>query len=161
MTPTNATPSLVWNVKSSFRAYVLAAGGAVEVTLPATEIDAGFCFPSATNEAAGNEGTIQFMGSVSFKAHAGALNVLIKDPWIHIEDFVTRLSIAGSEATRTAGGRLFMAELDHATPSQSEQQLAWTNVATRLTGEGAVVFDFNYPIDSELAPVSFSVLIGG
>lgn len=152
------TASLTWNVKSSFRAYVLASGGTIDVLEPATRGEEGFHFPASKDNGAGPDVPIRFTGSVRFSAHGGAMNLLVSEPWIHTDGLGTRLSIAGSESTRTAGGRLFIAQLEPCPPLRSPGQLSWTHVPTQLLAEGAAAFDFNYPAGTELAEVSYSIV---
>ena len=148
---------LVWNVRSSFRAYVTAVEGTIDVLDPASHDDLAFVFPATPGDS-GDDGTVlKFEGGVRFTAHAGAMNVLILDPWLHLDGSAARLSIAGSEATRTAGGRLFFAQLASAEPSAVQGMLEWRDVPATLLGEGAVAFDFQYPTGAELSPVTYRI----
>ncbi|WP_062202864.1 HtaA domain-containing protein [Demequina salsinemoris] len=118
---------LVWAVKESFVEYVEALGQ-VEVVAPATRDDAGgFRFPASAGG---------FSGTVSFRAHHGAMNVTLRDP-------------------RLEGDRLTVEYDDHGRP-QGRIVLAEVSVAgrTALAGPGAVVFDFTYPVGTELAPIA-------
>ena len=72
---------LTWGVKASFRGYVEAAGGAVNVSDGATRDDDGsFVFSAVPGGdlAIGSDGTatgsMRFEGTVNFNAHGGMLN---------------------------------------------------------------------------------------
>ncbi|MDT3446633.1 MULTISPECIES: HtaA domain-containing protein [unclassified Pseudofrankia] len=148
-----AIPStLRWDVKASFRSYVESAGGAVHVHEHATESAEGFCFPlrSAVSETDGGH-LLQYSGSVHFRAHGGLLDVLVDTPWLHLTGPTARLSIRGTEATRTAGARLMLAEIEPGGPGLISGAASSRVV---LTDQGAVLFDFRYPGGTELAPVS-------
>ncbi|MCU1583417.1 MAG: Htaa protein [Microbacteriaceae bacterium] len=147
------SPHLAWNVKTSFRSYVDGAGGVIEATGAARSEPNSFLFPYVGEEA----GVLRFEGAVRFTAHGGAMNLLVENPWLHVEDGSTRLSVAGTEATRTAGGRLFLAQLDATAPATDGDELSWVAVPATLLAEGAVAFDFNYAAGTQLDPVTYSV----
>lgn len=132
-------PTLSWNVMTRFRAYVLGAGGRIEVTDGAVDRGESFEFPYVASSRDDGTELHRFGGSVRFLAHGGALDLLIRDPWLHRDGTDTRVSIEGTEATRTAGRRLMFARID--------------GERTTLHPDGEVAFDFRYPAGTELAPV--------
>ncbi|MHC5794838.1 HtaA domain-containing protein [Lacisediminihabitans sp. FW035] len=143
----NEGPHLAWNVKDTFRAYVEQAGGVIDVAEPAVARDNTFVFPYVGVQSEPDGAIHRFSGAIRFTAHGGTMNLLVQDPWIHIDSDGQWLSVAGTEATRTAGGRLVLANLAGARPRQE--------LVAALTSEGAVAFDFRYPSGAELAPISY------
>ncbi|GLI28589.1 hypothetical protein ARHIZOSPH14_28310 [Agromyces rhizosphaerae] len=121
------TGALVWGVKSSFVEYVEALGE-VEVIAPAArDGDGRFRFP-----AVGAGGG--YAGAVAFRAHHGAMDVVLRDP-------------------RLDGRGLSMEVDDHGHP-QSRMVIAHVDEErAALAASGAVIFDFRYPPGTELAPV--------
>jgi len=119
--------ALIWGVKASFVAYVEALG-AVDVVGPATRLDDGsFRFP-------GDHDGGGYRGSVAFRAHHGAMDIVLRDPRLESAG----LSVEYDDHGRRQG-RIVIAGVD--------------GERTVLETDGAVVFDFTYPIGSELAPV--------
>lgn len=156
--PASSAPGLhlAWNVKSTFRGYVQAAGGAIDVAEPAIESADRFCFPlDRARPGPATVGIHRFAGSVRFTAHGGAMDLLVRDPWLHEEPGRVRLSVAGTEATRTSGGRLFLAELDVVEAVRTDDSRWYATAPTVLLAEGAVAFDFRYPAGTTLAPVGY------
>lgn len=122
------TDALVWAVKTSFVEYVEALGE-VEVIAPAIREGAGpFRFPRGKS----GDG---FTGGVAFRAHHGALDVLLSD--LRIED--AALTVDVTDHGR-AQGRIVLAKVDGAG-------------RVVLEATGAVIFDFTYPLGTELAPL--------
>jgi hypothetical protein len=110
---------------------------------PATETaDGRFRFPLLTVD--GN--AAKFSGGVRFVAHGGALTLVIEEPWVTATPALPpdrTLSVRGTQATSSAGGRLAFAGVN---PDNS----------TTLTADAAVAFDFRYPTGTPLAPVVFA-----
>lgn len=122
------TDALVWAVKTSFVEYVEALGK-VEVISPATrDGDGSFRFPSAGRGAG-------FVGAVAFRAHRGAMDVVLRDPRLD----ETGLSVEYEDHGHPQG-RIVIADVGD-------------DGRTALAASGAVVFDFTYPIGTELAPI--------
>jgi large repetitive protein len=155
-------PVLAWGIKDSFRAYVTAVGGTLEVTPPAETSGARYLFPGAADQEKLGEQVLTFAGTVSCTAHQGLMRFVAADPWIHFTDsHSARFSIAADPQGANSGTRLYLANLTIPEPTESHGLLRWTAVETRLAQEGAVAFDFNYPSGIELAAVSFSWPAGG
>jgi len=131
---------LQWGVLGSFVDYVRAVEGHVTVLSPATSTDDGrFRFPLIT--AVG--GISKFGGGVRFVAHGGALTLEIEEPWVTAAEGAQRtLSVKGTRATNSEGGRLEFADVH---PDNS----------TQLTAAAMVAFDFRYTIGTTLAPIDF------
>ena len=131
---------LVWGVLDSFVDYVRAVEGRVIVIAPAMPTaDGRFRFPLIAADC----GLAKFGGGVRFVAHGGALTLEIEEPWVTAsEEEPTTLSVRGTRATNSEGGRLDFAEV------QSDN-------STRLTEQATVAFDFRYPTGTALAPVDF------
>ncbi|GAA1705882.1 hypothetical protein GCM10009808_24820 [Microbacterium sediminicola] len=121
------TDALVWAVKTSFVDYVEALGE-IEVIAPATrEDDGAFRFPAAADR----DG---YRGSVAFRAHHGAMDVVFRDPRVTASELSVEYDDHGREQ-----GRIVVADI-----ADGNAVLAAT---------GAVVFDFTYPIGTALAPI--------
>ncbi|MBH0024820.1 MULTISPECIES: HtaA domain-containing protein [unclassified Salinibacterium] len=147
------SPYLAWNVKTAFRSYVEDVGGTIEVTDGAAKQQQAFLFPFVAE----GDGVLKFGGAVRFSAHAGAMNLLISDPWVHVDNDGSRLSVAGTEATRTAGLRLFLAQLSTPAHGAEGADVSSVLLEAALLSEGAVAFDFRYAAGTQLDPVRHSV----
>lgn len=120
------THALRWAVKSSFVEYVEALGE-VEIIPPASRDDEGlFRFP----ESPGGE---RFNGGLAFRAHHGAMDLVISDPWIEAGQLTVEFTDHGRSE-----GRIVLADVED-------------DGRTALALSGAVVFDFTYPVGTELA----------
>jgi hypothetical protein len=153
------TASLCWEIKSSFRDYVIGVGGTIGVTAPAAEDGSAYRFPSADGPGGSNAASgdlLKFMGTVRFSAHQGLLRLVVTEPWIHRISGAMRLSIAGGPAA----DRLFLADLEATEARRSGRLLIWSDVPARLAPEGTAAFDFHYRPAAELAAVTFSCLAG-
>ncbi len=119
--------ALVWAVKASFVEYVDALG-TVDVVAPAPPAaDRSLRLPP--DRAAGG-----YRGSVAFRAHHGAMDIVLRDPRLE----AAGLSVEYDDHGRRRG-RIVIAGVD--------------GERTVLETDGAIVFDFTYPVGSELAPV--------
>jgi hypothetical protein len=152
------TASLRWEIKDSFRNYVIGVGGTIEVTTPASVADTYYEFPrSATSASAAAAGSVlMFRGAVSFTAHHGLLRLVVADPWIHFGGRYGQLSIGAAAAADVVGSRIIVADLEIPEAAKRGEILCWTGAGTRLAKDGAAAFDFNYPPGTELSPISFS-----
>lgn len=76
---------LRWSVRSTFRDYVSGIpDGIEEISGGATLCrDNRFAFAHSP-DAAADPDTVPFTGSVRFYGYNGALDVLIRDPWLHL-----------------------------------------------------------------------------
>ncbi|MEV5763661.1 HtaA domain-containing protein [Micromonospora sp. NPDC052213] len=137
----------------SFVNYVRAVDGSVTVIAPSTAtVDGRFRFPILTVDG----DTATFGGGARLVAHGGALTLEIEEPWVAATPALrhavavladipgysrTRaLSVLGTRATNSDGGRLVFADVFSDTPAP-----------------GAVVaFDFRYPYGTALAAVDFA-----
>jgi hypothetical protein len=159
-TARDPSPSLSWEVKGSFRDYVIGVGGMIELTAPASDCGPTYRFPLAPSpELPGLDepGLMKYSGAVRFNAHQGLMDLVIEDPWIHRAGGLTRLSIAAN-ATQpgAAGNRLVIADLGTVSPTRSGRIRVWACVPAKLTTEGASAFGFNYSPGTELAAITFS-----
>jgi hypothetical protein len=145
--------SLRWEIKDSFRNYVIGVGGTIDVAAPASAGETGYEFPrsaaSASTAAAGS--VLMFRGTVTFTAHHGLLRLVVADPWIHFGGRYGQLSIAAA-----AGSRNIVADLEIPEATKDGETLWWAGVGARLTRDGTAAFDFNYPPGTELSAVCFS-----
>ncbi|HZZ87505.1 MAG TPA: HtaA domain-containing protein [Caulobacteraceae bacterium] len=112
---TSGIATLIWGVKQSFRSYVEAAGGAIELGAGAArDADGAFAFAAAGGdlviEADGKPaGAGRFTGEVRFEAHGGMLSVLLADPWLEIGPAAASITVAESAARSS---RVELAVLD-------------------------------------------------
>jgi hypothetical protein len=161
--------SLDWGVKASFRRYIGAAGITVSggVTRPAdatTEFPVpGFTWPlqSGTFDPATQSTELQFGGTVHFSAHDGALDMTISEP---------RLVLTGAESTLYADVRsrpldgspvkdygvvpIGALDLSGREPDVDATTTTWSGLPTYLGAEGAAAFAGEYPINTQMDPVS-------
>lgn len=147
-----AAPSLVWEVKKSFRDYVTGVGGIIETATPASVSGEGYRFPRGAAPAAprGAGSVLTFCGTVTFSAHQGLMRLVVADPQVHLRGRYGQLSIAGGE------GRIVIADLEITGAARHGNLLYWAAASARLADDGAAAFDFHYPPGTELSPVSFS-----
>ncbi|MDP3748052.1 MAG: HtaA domain-containing protein [Phenylobacterium sp.] len=108
--------ALSWGVKQSFRTYVEAAGGVIEVRDGAERAEDGaFTFAAAPGgdlrlDAEGKlSGQGSFLGEVRFAAHGGMLSVCLADPILEIGPSRAVVTVADSSARDY---RLEVAQLD-------------------------------------------------
>ncbi|CAM5311201.1 HtaA domain-containing protein [Streptomyces aurantiogriseus] len=132
--------ALIWAVKDSFTAYVRSFG-ATELTPPAEETADSFRFPIASAEGA----VLKFAGAVGFHAHAGLLDVVLADPWLHMSGTGWFISVV--DGSRPAGSRVSIASL----PGPPAAVLGAHDAV--LTRDGTPLFDQQYRTGEPLAPV--------
>lgn len=133
--------ALIWTLKESFTAYVRSFG-AIELTPPAEETADGFRFPFATVEA----DVLKFVGAASFRAHAGLLDLVVADPWLHMSG-TTGWFISVADVSQSAGSRIRIASL----PGPPAAVLGAHDAV--LTRDGTPLFDHQYRTGEPLAPV--------
>ncbi|MEV0685244.1 HtaA domain-containing protein [Nocardia sp. NPDC050378] len=136
--------SLLWAVKETFVRYV-GDHGSITTVPPACTDREGYVFAGAST----SDEVWRFEGRIDFEAHAGLLGAVIADPWLHREPGGCYLSVAGTGPTRSLGDRLRLVELPELS---TEDPIPFETRAT-LAAEGAVLFDFRYPADTEMAPI--------
>jgi hypothetical protein len=150
---------LEWGVKQSFRNYVEAAGGSIQVGdgMERTA-DGAFVFAAAPGEgltwiAEGRpEGRGRFVGEVRFEAHGGMLKVFLADPAVGIGASVATITVADSPA-RDRRVELALLDLGAAEPAEGG---GWI-IPTRLSRDGWQVLGDNYPPMTPLDPVRLRV----
>jgi hypothetical protein len=139
---------LGWRVKDSFVTYILATGGTITLLGAATERDGTFLFPAEGRVDDGDAGSVlKFSGGVRFCAHGGLVDAVVDSPWLHIGPAGASLTIAGTEATRTAKDRLELAAVGLQLADIGERN----GLEVRLAPAGAVLFDFHYEPGALLA----------
>ncbi|MFF5138579.1 HtaA domain-containing protein [Streptomyces sp. NPDC013157] len=132
--------ALIWTLKESFTAYVRSFG-AIELIPPAEETAEGFRFPFATLEG----DVLKFVGTTSFRAHAGLLDVVVADPWLHMSGTGWFISVA--DVPWQADARIRIASL----PGPPAAVLGAHEAV--LTRDGTPLFDHRYRTGEPLAPV--------
>jgi len=146
---------LHWGVKQSFRTYVEATGGVIEVGGGAERAaDGGFIFAASQDSdlrlgADGKlEGLGRFRGEVRFSAHGGMLSVGLADPGLEIGASGAALTVGdGVEHTR----RLPIARLDLAAMTFADSGEAV--IPTALTMDGSQLLGDHYPPTTALDPL--------
>lgn len=147
---------LEWGLKQSFRAYVEAAGGAIETGEGATRTaDGPFTFPPASGDtglALGADGkpvgTARFVGEVRFEAHGGMLKVFLADPAIEVGPNGGVVTVADS-AARDRRVTLAMLDLDGAQAGEDGELV----IPTKLAMDGWQVLGDHYPPMTPLDPL--------
>ena len=145
--------TLAWGVKQSFRAYVEAAGGAIDTGAGATRAaDGGFVFAAAPGGSLGvgadgkPHGRGDFVGEVRFEAHGGVLNVFLADPAVEISETGGAITVADNEERNL---RVELAVLDVAAASREGGELV---IPTKLAKDGWRVIGDHYPPMTPLDP---------
>lgn len=148
---------LHWGVKESFRRYVEAAGGKIEVLDGAERTaDGTFVFPAAPDSdlRLGGDGKLEgagsFLGEVRFEAHGGMLSVKLAKPGIEVGPTGAVLTMADER-----GNRLTFANLDLAAAVLDDDILS---LPTAITLDGMYVLGDHYPPKTVLDPVRLSGL---
>ncbi len=144
---------LIWGVKASFRSYVEAAEGSINVSDGAIRTEDGsFLFkaiPGGDLIVAPDgsvNGSMRFQGKVTFEAHGGMLNATLSELGIDIEagELVLTCLDAPMNKDRCAIAKLKLVDQD-------------SNVAitlqSEITDDGMYQIADNYPTGTELDPV--------
>ena len=123
-----AVPSeLCWAIRESFLEYVEALPDAtISCSAGAQRAEHGFTFPAA--EIPETESSLRFVGEVRVSAHAGALNVVLRDPHIVVDDGGAWLEIT------TDTGRMRPARLLDAPSLPVSERASFADVALTLDG---------------------------
>jgi hypothetical protein len=153
--PANETTELSWGLKQSFRAYVEAAGGAIETAAGAQRTaDGAFTFVAAPGEglklgADGKpRGVGRFVGEVRCEAHGGMLKVFLADPSVEIGPEGAVLAVADTPARDR---RVQLAQLDLAAATTSDDgELV---IPAKISRDGWQVLGDHYPPSTPLDPV--------
>lgn len=144
--------TLTWGVKASFRNYVEAAGGSVELSDGATRADDG-CF--VFNAVPGGDltiapdgsatGAMRFAGTVTFDAHGGMLKATLTDLGLEAgpDGLVLTAPLAPLNQDRCAIATL--------TPIEGPADA--TTLSAQITLDGMYQIADNYPPGTELDPV--------
>jgi hypothetical protein len=147
--------ALAWGVKQSFRSYVEATGGTIEVGAEATRAeDGGFVFQAAPDSdlRLAADGTLQgvgkFLGEVKFESHGGMLKVFLADPILEVRETGAVLTVAD---TPKRNYRVEVATLDLSALARDD---AGAPVApTALAMFGIQWLGDHYPLKTPLDPV--------
>ncbi|HEX2562023.1 HtaA domain-containing protein [Phenylobacterium sp.] len=146
--------ALAWGVKQSFRSYVEAVGGKIELVGSVERAtDGGFVFArdgdaTLTLDPDGRpQGRAQFSGEVRFEAHGGMLKVAIADPAFEFEGAAGGLTVADPWAP---GKRMTIAKLDPAAAVTEAGELVVPAVTTL---DGMQLLGDHYPPGTQLDPV--------
>jgi len=153
--PANEVARLCWGLKQSFRAYVEAAGGAIEIGEGAERTaDGAFTFAAGPGEGlklgvdGKPEGVGRFVGEVRCKAHGGMLDVFLADPSVEIGPAGAVIAVAD---TRARDRRVELAQLDLAAATLADNG-EWVFPA-KLAKDGWRVLGDHYPPSTPLDPV--------
>jgi hypothetical protein len=147
--------ALTWGVKQSFRSYVEAMGGKIDLDRGAERAtDGDFTFspdgePALTLDADGRpQGEARFAGEVRFEAHGGMLKVAVTDPAVELGPVGGSLTVADPWAP---GKRMEIAKLDvSAATTDPTGEIALPAAATL---DGMQLLGDHYPPGTQLDPV--------
>ncbi|MGW0590058.1 HtaA domain-containing protein [Streptosporangium sp. NPDC002607] len=132
---------LAWGVKPSFLRYVAGVGGVITIEDGAIELDGGFGFPLTGGR---EDGTVAARGTVRIRAHAGLLDVVLRDPGLQ--------PLSGGEVLIASGADRTPRVLGVA----STLNLALPETAPLFLHADAVpLFGDTYPAATEFDPVRF------
>jgi hypothetical protein len=151
----NPPTMLSWGLKQSFRAYVEAAGGAIETSAGAERAaDGGFAFAAAPGERlqlgldGRPEGVCRFVGEVRCEAHGGMLKVFLADPSVEIGPAGAIVAVADTPARDR---RVALAQLELAAATiAADGELV---IPAKLSRDGWQVLGDHYPPATPLDPV--------
>jgi len=148
-----AFSKLTWGVKASFRNYVEAAEGTIEVSDGASRTEEGtFAFeaiPGADLDisADGATGSMHFKGAVTFEAHGGMLKSTLKGLAVEASDEGLVISVVDMPVGQD---RCAIATLE---VIESGEQITFSS---QITMDGMYQIADNYPPGTELDPVLLS-----
>ena len=144
---------LTWGVKASFRSYVEAAGGSVELSDGATRAEDGtFVFEAVPGgdlaiAADGSAtGAMRFQGAVTFNAHGGMLKSTLAELGLEAgaEGLVLTVLQAPMNTDRCAIASLGLVDVGSD---------AAVSLSAQITFDGMYQIADNYPPGTELDPV--------
>lgn len=145
--------ALAWGVKQSFRSYVEAVGGKIELAGKVERAaDGGFVFAregdAAITLAGGRpQGQARFSGEVRFDAHGGMLKVAVAEPGVELGPDGGALTVADPWAP---GKRMTIAKLDPAAAVTEAGELV---IPAVTTVDGMQLLGDHYPPGTQLDPV--------
>lgn len=147
--------ALIWGVKQSFRNYVEAAGGVIEVRDGVgREADGAFTFAAQPGGdlrlgADGRPvGRATFLGEARFEAHGGMLRVCLADPMLEIGPAGGVVTVADSSARDY---RVEVAQLDLAAMTTGEA--GEIVIPATISMHGGQWLGDHYPPGTRLDPV--------
>ena len=144
---------LIWGVKASFRGYVEAAEGSINVSEGATRTEDGsFLFKAIPggdlnlSPDGSATGSMRFQGKVTFEAHGGMLNATLSELGIEVEagELVLTSLDAPMNQDRCAIAKLKVVDQDSNTA---------ITLRSEITDDGMYQIADNYPTGTELDPV--------
>ncbi len=144
---------LSWGVKASFRSYVEAAGGTIDLSDGATRADDGsFVFRAApggdlTIASDGSAtGAMRFQGKITFDAHGGMLKATLTELGLEVgtDGLVLTVLEAPLNRDRCAIARLRVVEIG---PDDA------VTLGAEITLDGMYQIADNYPPGTELDPL--------
>jgi len=151
--------SITWNVKSSFREYVVGpiANGSYTINWGSG---------SGAYNTDEDRGRVSFGGSAHFTGHSGALDLTISNPRIQVYSSGSAVLIANisskaygdSPAVNASGVAIANLSLPSATVSGGT--IRWSGASATLTAAGAKAFAGFYEAGTSLDPVSFTFPLG-
>ncbi len=145
--------TLTWGVKASFRSYVEAAGGTIDLSDGATRAaDGSFIFEAVpggdlTIAPDGSAtGAMRFQGTITFEAHGGMLKTTLTELGLEVGDdgLVLTALEAPMNQGRCAIAKLNLANID---PDGT------TTLGAEITIDGMYQIADNYPPGTELDPL--------
>ena len=148
-----AFSKLTWGVKASFRNYVEAAEGAIEVSDGASRTEEGtFVFAAIPGgdldiSADGATGSMHFKGAVTFEAHGGMLNSTLTGLAVEASDEGLVISVVDMPVGQD---RCAIATLE---VIENGEQVTFSS---QITMDGMYQIADNYPPGTELDPVLLS-----
>ncbi|OCI33244.1 HtaA domain-containing protein [Oerskovia enterophila] len=161
--------TLTWAVSDTFRAYI--AGPIAKGSVSATGAkDNGSTTTWSSGKGSFNtdlgKGRASFAGSVAFTGHGGILDLQISNPRVQVDGgsgtLVVDVVSSDMEGNKSTSKGVAFASLDlSGKKSTSGTTLTWTGAPATLTAAGAKAFAGFYEAGTALAPVTFSLPIGG
>lgn len=164
-----------WAVKASFRTYVKGqiAKGTVTYGPPATaNADESVRFPlngsTGKRDASTNRTGAPFGGSVHYVGHDGQLDLLVSNPRVTIDgdkgtlyaNVVSR-TLGSAESVTYTDVPLVSLDLTGNSPATVTNGLAWTNIPTKLTEQGAPAFAGFYTAGTAFEPLNMTIGLTG
>ena len=144
--------TLTWGVKASFRAYVEAMEGTINVTDGATRTDDGcFVFKAlpggdlTLNADGSASGSMRFQGTVAFDAHGGMLKSTLTELGLEAGEDGLLLTVQD----QMGDDRCAIAKVG---PLESESDGS-VQLRTEITMDGMYQIADNYPPGTELDPI--------
>ncbi|WP_304190517.1 HtaA domain-containing protein [Phenylobacterium aquaticum] len=160
--PQHQATALSWGVKQSFRSYVEATGGTIEVGAGAARAeDGGFTFALAPDSdlRLGADGALtgvgKFLGEVKFDSHGGMLKVFLADPILEIRATGAVLTVAD---TPKRDYRVEVANLDLA--GLTRDAAGEIALPAGLAMFGIQWLGDHYPMKTALDPVRLTLAAG-